>query len=658
MLVWDSGALHNDEIYQQLPFKLENDRPAGGGAQIECAAVQELPTAERMSEKTTLETARLATSGITSVGKYEIRRVIARGGFGTVYQGWDPLIKRQVAVKTCSSPDAEIRRRFEREAQIAGNLDHPCIVRVFDFGVDKGFPYLVQEFLSGTDLDSLIESGSHITAPEKLLILLQIARGLEYAHGQGVIHRDIKPANVRILDDGSVKLMDFGIAMLQQSDPRLTREGMTAGTAAYLAPEQIRGDRASERTDIFSYGVLAYELLSGQRPFAGDTISTVMYQIVNDIPPALVAPWCQAPPALSELVHRCLEKPPNSRWSDVSSLLKALERLRDKTPRAAQSDDPDGSRLTIHLEPKIDELTEIEFDASSPSRDPSGRIQLGAIAAKRRLRWPWAALTLAVVAVFIFWQSAIRGDLRLGNLVSDLRSGTSPASTSRSAAMTEADNPAASEPENTPTGVDPVRSPLVHLEEIGNRATSPQVTSEVILDAPPPPAPAPATIRVSDIWHPRLRVTIDGGPPQRLTTLNRHELAAGKHVLVYSLNTSRYRASQETTIRLRAGEDRTIRCPLQPPGALTVQAGLGARQGVIRIDGRVIGKSPVRRLLLEPGDHSVDIVLGSAILGRTMTTEAKLESGEETILTFDPRRTDEVLIRRRALELPEGDDFS
>jgi serine/threonine protein kinase len=612
-----------------------------------------------MSEKTTLETDRLVPFTGASVGKYEIRRVVAQGGFGTVFEGWDPLIKRQVAVKTCSLTDPEIRSRFEREAQIAGNLDHPSIVRVFDFGVDQGFPYLVQELLSGTDLDGMIQSGTHITAPEKLLILIQIARGLEYAHGQGVIHRDIKPANVRILDDGSVKLMDFGIAMLQQVDSRHTLEGMTAGTAAYLAPEQIRGDPASERTDIFSYGVLAYELLSGKRPFAGDTISTVLFQIVNDSPPALVPPWCQASPALSKLVHRCLEKAPNRRWPDMTTLLKALERLRDTTPRAsAHSDELNDSRLTIHLEPEIEELTEIEFDTAGPSRESSGPIQLRGSATKRRSRWPWAALPLAVLAAFIFWQGAIRGDLRLPDLVKDRGTEPSQQSASTSAAESQDETVAHSKTQDAGSSVAPGLSPAVQIEEIGKRASAPRSGSQVDRDDSPAQDPAPATVRISNIWHPLLKVAIDGGPARRLTAVNGQELAAGKHDLLFSLDTSRYRALRKTTIRLTAGENRLIACPLPAPGALTVQAGLGARQGVIRIDGRVIGKSPIRRIYLEPGNHSVDIVLGSSVLGRTLTTQATLESRRETILTFDPRRSDGVFIRHRALDLPEGEDLS
>ena len=174
------------------------------------------------------------------IGKYEIIEPIGEGGFGMVYKGFDPFIKRHVAIKTCTSPDQELRQRYYREAEIAGRLDHPNIVRIFDFGTENDTPFLVQEFLAGGDLDHKIGGHDFVPFPERLLYLIHIARGLAYAHDQGVIHRDIKPANIRILEDGSAKIMDFGVAMLQNTDTRLTKDGMAVGTAAYLAPNRSR----------------------------------------------------------------------------------------------------------------------------------------------------------------------------------------------------------------------------------------------------------------------------------------------------------------------------------------------------------------------------------------------------------------------------------
>ena len=147
-----------------------------------------------------------------TLDKYQVLEKIGVGGFGVVYKAYDPFIKRAVAIKTCTSEDAEMRERFMSEAEIAGNLHHRNIVTVYDFGFKDGVPYLVQEYLSGEDLDRKIKRREFLSLPEKLLYLVQIVRGLQYAHSRGVVHRDIKPANIRILEDDTAKIMDFGIA--------------------------------------------------------------------------------------------------------------------------------------------------------------------------------------------------------------------------------------------------------------------------------------------------------------------------------------------------------------------------------------------------------------------------------------------------------------
>ena len=178
-----------------------------------------------------------------------------------------------------------IRDRFFQEARIAGNLHHRNIVTVYDFGVEGGVPYLVQEYLSGEDLDRKMRRRDFVPFPEKLLYLVQIARGLEYAHTQGVIHRDVKPANIRILEDGTAKIMDFGIAKLANQESRPDADRHDPRHRRPISPRsRSAARRVDRRTDIFSYGVLAYELLAYERPFAGQHISTVLYQILNEEP--------------------------------------------------------------------------------------------------------------------------------------------------------------------------------------------------------------------------------------------------------------------------------------------------------------------------------------------------------------------------------------
>jgi serine/threonine-protein kinase len=258
------------------------------------------------------------------IGKYEVTGKIGAGGFGAVYSGRDPYIKRTVAIKTCQLNDEEIKSRFFREAELAGNLHHRHITTIYDFGVENGIPYIVQEFLSGEDLDKKIKRAEPFPILRKVEILVAIADGLAYAHAAGIIHRDIKPANVRILEDGSVKIMDFGIAKSLQTESNLTQTGITLGTSAYLAPEQIRGEPVDRRTDIFSLGILAYELLTFRKPFRGEHLSTVLYKILNETPEAIETLAPDAPPTLVAAVIRAMEKQRENRYPSMDALKQDL----------------------------------------------------------------------------------------------------------------------------------------------------------------------------------------------------------------------------------------------------------------------------------------------------------------------------------------------
>ena len=261
------------------------------------------------------------------IGKYEVLDKIGSGGFAVVYKGYDPFIKRPVAIKVCYSRDAETRERFNREAEIAGRLTHRNITAIFDSGVHDEMPYLVEEYLSGEDLAHMIRRREPETLEEKLDFMLQIANGLGYAHAQEVIHRDIKPSNVRVLDNGQVKIMDFGTAKLANVESNLTQTGMTLGTVAYLSPERLLGKPSGTNSDLFSYGVLAYELLSFRRPFAGRNIPNLIDQVLNAVPVPLTTSWPACPPALALVVHKCLSKDPQERYASCQELIRDLEQV-------------------------------------------------------------------------------------------------------------------------------------------------------------------------------------------------------------------------------------------------------------------------------------------------------------------------------------------
>ena len=265
------------------------------------------------------------------IGKYEVSEQIGVGGFGAVFKGRDPFIKRTVAIKTCQLNDEEVKSRFFREAELAGNLHHRHITTIYDFGVENGVPYIVQEFLTGEDLDKKIKRSEAIPLPRKVEILMAIADGLGYAHRHSIIHRDIKPANIRILDDGSVKIMDFGIAKSLATDSNLTQTGITLGTSAYLAPEQIRGDPLDGRTDIFALGVLAYELLTYRKPFRGEHLSTVLYRILNEAPEPVQTISPDVPASLAAIVTKAMEKSATNRFPTMEALHQELQSVYRQT---------------------------------------------------------------------------------------------------------------------------------------------------------------------------------------------------------------------------------------------------------------------------------------------------------------------------------------
>jgi serine/threonine-protein kinase len=222
----------------------------------------------------------VAAPTIKRIGKYEVIEVLGRGGMGLVYRAFDRQLNREVAIKTVTegfTGDQEMLQRFYREAAKTGALKHPNIVIVHDLGEQDGFPYIVMEYLSGDPLDRLIQSGKPQPLAFKLKIIEQVCYALGYAHRNDVIHRDVKPANVIVQPDGVVKLLDFGIARQEKLDGHLTRTGLVIGTIQYMAPERLKNVAFDGRSDIFSVGVMLFQLLTGQLPFTGD------YSIVQKI---------------------------------------------------------------------------------------------------------------------------------------------------------------------------------------------------------------------------------------------------------------------------------------------------------------------------------------------------------------------------------------
>jgi len=264
-----------------------------------------------------------------TLGRFEIQERIGTGGFGNVYRAWDPLMGRETALKTCESEDPGIRERFAREARLAGGLDHPNIVRIYDLRDDDTPWFLVQEFLPGQDLSVRLGRRPQLPTAESFRILDDTASGLGYAHAKGVVHRDIKPANLRLLPDGSVKIFDFGIAKWMGADRSMTRPGTTIGSLGYMAPEQIEGGEVDQRADLFALGIVTYELFSGRRPFQGEGVVELFQRILYDDPEPLAEVAQELPPELDALVGRCLEKEPARRPDSAQEFRERLSEAAD-----------------------------------------------------------------------------------------------------------------------------------------------------------------------------------------------------------------------------------------------------------------------------------------------------------------------------------------
>jgi tetratricopeptide (TPR) repeat protein/predicted Ser/Thr protein kinase len=269
---------------------------------------------------------------VENFGKYQVQRVLGRGGMGTVYEAVDPLINRKVALKTmiqhlAGQPD--LRARFLREAQAAGGLRHRNIVTVYDLGEDHGQPFIAMEFIEGTDLEKIIQNHDPVTIEWKLDVLRQLCEGLAHAHRSGVIHRDVKPANIRVTHEGEVKIMDFGIAHLQTST--MTKSGLVMGTLHYQAPELIDSKKPDHRSDIFSVGAIAYEMIAGKKPFESDSISGLMYKITHDRPDPAKLPKTPYSPGLERIILKALARKSDDRYQSLDDMHDDLTTLVAET---------------------------------------------------------------------------------------------------------------------------------------------------------------------------------------------------------------------------------------------------------------------------------------------------------------------------------------
>src|SRR5262244_211171 len=274
---------------------------------------------------------------VTKAGRYEKQGELGRGAMGVVYKAVDPVIGRTVAVKTLRLSEqgtglsrSELLARFQTEARAAGLLTHPNIVVVFDAGEEDGLFYITMELVEGKSLQAMLDARQAFPLARVLRIMEQTCSALQFAHERNVVHRDVKPANLMLTADDTVKITDFGTAkILQFGSTQQTSHVM--GTPSYMSPEQVKGRAVDGRSDIFSLGVMLYEMVTGEKPFPGQNITTVIYKIVNEdpVPPRTIDPMIH--PGLSTVVMRALAKDPAARYQSCKEMLEDLKNYRSVT---------------------------------------------------------------------------------------------------------------------------------------------------------------------------------------------------------------------------------------------------------------------------------------------------------------------------------------
>lgn len=302
---------------------------------------------------------------ISNLGRYEIISELGQGAMGVVYKATDPLIDRIVAIKTINlglalEEKEEYEARFYQEAKAAGRLSHPNIVTIFDLGKSGDVAYIAMEFLQGRELRDILNDSETLPVADAVSIVSQVALGLAYAHEHGIVHRDVKPSNVMVGADGHVKITDFGIARMESASVR-TQTGMVLGSPKYMSPEQVMGKLIDQRSDVFSLGVVLYEMLTGRAPFVGENVNAIMYQTLNSIPPPPGSLNTAVPDMLNFIVAKALAKGLEDRYQSAKELADDLRACRNSMPQSVTPVAPKSS-LSLSEEtalvPRIDKVDE------------------------------------------------------------------------------------------------------------------------------------------------------------------------------------------------------------------------------------------------------------------------------------------------------------
>jgi serine/threonine-protein kinase len=597
------------------------------------------------------------------IGRYKIVRELGRGAMGVVYHAIDPNIGRPVAIKTIQlgmgrKPEEQerLRERLFREARSAGILSHPGIVTIYDVEQQGDLAYIAMEYVDGPTLDQALEPGKAISPERMFSILAQTAAALDYAHAKGIVHRDIKPANLMLAADGSLKITDFGIAKVTASE-QFTMTGSIIGTPHYMSPEQVQGQPVDGRSDQFSLGVIAFEMLTGEKPFTGEHLTTVVYKIVAEEPIPLHRLNPSLSGAIEAALRKALAKKPDARYGGCQEFVESLERACAATrgwrpmPRGSSGNEP----------------TAVEAVAPAPALPPAHRARAGETTAasegrKRRksgfLPFLAAVIMAAALLALIGWQAdpslprkwqgigqRIQAALGIGTPTPEPPEPPPPAAPPAPAAQpAQAAAPAAE--------LKPSPMPAAPPEAPGESPAAEAQAGVAAAPASPLPAPAPAkpvpledagkTARVArpevPVGRPQARpagggmqqvmvvstppgatATLDGRPDAACSTPCALDAAPGRHTI--AITRPGYQIEHRDVTVSSSEVDLPLVALRAPSGTLmltTVPDG-----AAISVNGRRLPQTTPAQIPLEPGNYKIAVEKN----GKSATSQVEIRNG-------------------------------
>jgi predicted Ser/Thr protein kinase len=530
---------------------------------------------------------------LQTIGRYEIIGELGRGAMGVVYKAQDPTIGRTVALKTLrldvhGLETADMVRRFQNEARAAGLLNHPNIVTIYDAGEQDGNFYIAMEFMEGTTLQEMLAEKRILTAEEAIHLSREICKGLDYAHTHGIVHRDVKPANIMITNRGAVKIMDFGIAKAGGS---VTSTGTVLGTPNYMSPEQVKGRPLDGRSDIFSFGVILYEMLTGEKPFAGQNVTTIIYKIVNEtpIPPSELDTTIHS--GLSSVITKALAKSPDERYQSGAELVRDLENYKlagtaqHTGTIPARSTTSGGYDRTAVLPMRVVAGTTVRVAAAAPAKAP---VPMPARVAAPRLGMR-NSLLFALLAVVILGAAAgsyayYRTRVKMGQLEAEVK----------------ADEARQAKAQASPTPAQRAADSLIAPDTVrifGKNGDTSAASKKAAGNAGP-------RIELAFASQPDgAKVEIDGASdPAWITPFNTTHLLPGTHIVVYSKEGY---VRQERTVEAVAGRSVVDTATLVAVSKIAVSSNPAGAS--IWLDGQDSGLTTPAQIEVEKGAHRITV---------------------------------------------------